>query len=242
MEDAQTFFAGLRAGDGELPAFKQVAQDGERGRLVVDDECALEVQRRQPCGAVCIRRLARGQAEADGEGEGAAAAGLAGDGDAAAHQLDELAADRQPEAGAAEAPGDAGVDLAERLEQAGGLRRRKADAGVAHGDAQGDGVGRRVQRFDAHVDFAAFGELDRVADEVADHLAEAQRVAAQAVGHVRRDVDEEFEPFFAGGDGEEVAHVAQHVVEREVDMLDVDAAGLDLRVVEDVVEDAEQGA
>ena len=141
VEKAQTFFAGLRASDGELPAFKQVAQDGERGRLVVDDERALEVQRRQPCGAVCIPRLARGQAEAHGEREGAAAPRLAGDGDAAAHQLDELAADRQPEAGAAEAPGDAGVDLAERLEQAGGLRRREADAGVAHGDAQGNGVG-----------------------------------------------------------------------------------------------------
>ena len=88
--------------------------------------------------------IGRGTASGGGAASGSRAVkvnveprpGLAGDGDPAAHEFDELRRDGQAEAGAAEAARRRAVGLLERLEDRADLVRRDADAGVAHLEAQ----------------------------------------------------------------------------------------------------------
>ena len=80
----------------------------------------------------------------------------------------------RPEAGAAIAAGDAFVGLFELAEDSRLRLRRDADAGVAHQEAD-------FVRPDAGLDdqrhAAGRGELDRVAGEVEQHLAQPRGVA-----------------------------------------------------------------
>src|SRR3546814_2695682 len=103
--------------------------------------------------------------------ERGAAPGLGLHPDAPAHQFDDALGNRQAQAGAAIQAGGGGVGLAEGLEQPALRLLRDADAGVADLEAQlvlGGGLAGP-----GHVDRdrAALGELHRVADQVAQHLA-----------------------------------------------------------------------
>ncbi len=86
----------------------------------------------------------------------------------------------------------------------------------------------------------SLGELDGVVDQIGEDLAEAQRVAAQLLGNGRRHIGEELEPLVVRLLGSERGDRADHLVDLEVGGLDVQLAGLDLREVEDVVDDREQ--
>ena len=109
----------------------------------------------------------------------------------AAHHAGEAAADREAEARAAVLARGRAVGLAEGLEQPPLLLRRDADAGVAHADAQAAPVRRTGPsplgrpRLHPHHHLALRRELERVADQVRQHLPEAQGVADEPVGHVR---------------------------------------------------------
>ena len=83
-------------------------------------------------------------------------AGLALDADLAAHQLDELAADRQAQAGAAELARGRGVGLAEGLEEALLIARARCRCPVStHVEAHVAAVARtRSTTLDADHDFA----------------------------------------------------------------------------------------
>jgi len=62
-----------------------------------------------------------------------------------------------------------------------GLRLgRDADAGILYAQADGGRFVRLRLQPDAHHDFTLFGELDRIADQVAYDLAQPERIAAQA--------------------------------------------------------------
>ena len=102
-------------------------------------------------------------------------------------------------------------------------------------------VGLARLHADDDVDLARLGELDRVVGEVDEDLAQAQRVADQ-VGRARsRPTSKtQLQPLGRGLLGDQVGHVVEHLLEVEVDVLDRQLAGLDLREVEDVVDDAEQ--
>src|SRR5262249_58525749 len=105
--------------------------------------------------------------------ERAATARRALETDGSAHQLAELARDGEAEAGAAVAAARAAVDLGEALEDGGVPALRDADAGVAHGETHaGQGVGL-VEDGCLHPDLPPLRELDRVADEVRQHLTDA---------------------------------------------------------------------
>ena len=81
-------------------------------------------------------------------------------------------------------------------------------------------VGRRPPHVDDH--FAALGELDGVADQVDQHLAQAPGIADERVGHVRSNVAGQLEPFLvrarrqqAHGVLDDVAQVERDVFERQ---------------------------
>ena len=178
--------------------------------------------------------------QAGGEPEGAAHPGRAVDADVAAHQLRQAAGDRQPEAGAAVLARGRGVGLLEGLEQplpgsparcrcrcprprsAPAVRRRRLPAAGP----------RSVTR-------PVVGELDGVAGEVEQGLAQPRRVAAQPGRHrVAVDLDRQaLGPRRSGDDGRDVVEDGREV---EVGVLQSQLAGLDLGQVEDVVDDRQQ--
>ena len=115
-------------------------------------------------------------AEPRREVERAAATGLALDPDAAAHHLDELRRDRQAQAGAAVAARRRAVGLRERLED----RRAACRPGCRCRcrrplNCSSTSSARLPLGRDAHDDLAALGELDGVADQIQDHLPQADR-------------------------------------------------------------------
>jgi hypothetical protein len=93
---------------------------------------------------------------------------------------------------------------------------------------------------DAQDDFAALGELDGVAEEVENDLAESDGVAAVATGDAVGEVEDELEGFLAGESGLEIEGALELFVEIEIDGLEDEAAGLDLGEVEDVVDDGKE--
>ena len=84
------------------------------------------------------------------------------------------------------------------------------------------------------------GELDAVVDEVQQHLANPADVADQAARHVVRDFERELDVLLGGARREQVEHFFHGLVEIVRDVFQLDAAGLDLREVQDVVDDDQQ--
>ena len=115
--------------------------------------------------------------------EPAALSRFALDTDDAAHLLHQPLADRQPQPGAAVFARGGAVGLMKRLEQAGDFIRRHADAAVLHFDQQHTGRGVLFLQANAHRHRAFLGELDGIADEIEQHLAQAQCVAAPQAGN-----------------------------------------------------------
>ena len=101
------------------------------------------------------------------------------DGDGAVHGFDEAADDGQAEAAAAEAACGGGVGLDKGVKEGGELIGGDAEAGVF--DVEGESGGGEVGG-DAETDFARIGELDGVADEIEEDLAEALGVAEDVWG------------------------------------------------------------
>ena len=172
----------------------------------------------------------------DGDPERRALAENRLDRDGAAVHLDEPLRDREAKPGAALLAGRAAVDLLELLEDALLVVRRDARPGVAHRDVEEavGGAGRDLDR-------ALVGELDRIADEVQQHLRQPPLVAAadrQPLLHLRR----EREPLRLGERlraREDRLHDLPDgvIVKREGEL-----AGLDLRQVEHVVDEPEEVA
>src|SRR5437868_1678229 len=125
------------------------------------EQHAFAMQRRRPW------RLSRWfRRETDMHGRNRALVQPRFEGDLAAHERDDLLADRQAEPGAAITPRDRIIGLNEFVEEAGRLLRRDADAGILDPEAQGGGVPTVAIEGHADLDEAALGELDRVAGEV----------------------------------------------------------------------------
>ena len=140
----------------------------------------------------------------------------------------------QAQPGAAELPGDACAGLGEGLEDA--LLRvfGDADAGVVDLDAHAAAVER-----DAQVDASAPRELERVGQQVADHLAYAGRVAEQQGRQLRVDQAGQFD-FGRGVLREQAGGFLRQGAEVEGDAFQFQLAGLELGQVENVVEQVDQ--
>ncbi len=119
-----------------------------------------------------------------------------------------------------------------------------ADAGVLHHDFHGDAAVAARQRETCTQHLAALGELDGVAHQVGQHLAQPQRIAAHAGqrGVVLRIVGHQFHALALGGVREHGQHFLHQRRQVQVHCLQFHLSGLDLRVVEDVVERRSAGA
>jgi hypothetical protein len=98
-------------------------------------------------------------------------------------------------------------------------------------------------RLRRHIDhhLAALGELDGVADQVHDDLAQASRIADHPLRHRQGDVGNELQLLLGGLNGEGLQRVAQGLAQLERQLLELEPPRLDLREVEDVVQQPQQG-
>ena len=158
----------------------------------------------------------------------------------AAHHLDQVPGDGQAEPGAAVAARRRHVGLLERREQPLDLVGGDADAGVADGEVRAPRVDRLARHRDLDADLAALGELDAVAEQVQEHLAQAQRVADDALRRARLDPVDQLEPLLVRPDRQRPGGVGDDFGEIELDGFELQLADFELRDVEDVVDHAEQ--
>jgi len=195
-------------------------------------------------GPVHVRRGRRlggrgelGGRQADLEPEGGALADPAVAVQPAAHQLDELAGDGQAQARAAIAPGDGHVGLLEAAEQLVADGGVEANAGVRDGEPHpvvGDNLGA-----DRH--FPGLGELGRVAQQVGEHLAQAQRIALHHVVDRRVDIDLQAHALLVAAQLGECGGGADHVAQVEGRGLERHLSRLDAGEVEHVGQEPLQG-
>ena len=170
----------------------------------------------------------------------AALADFAGDADSAAQGLCNPAADRQPQAGAAELAGHGSVGLNERIEDGLELVGGDADARIdhLHHKLRIDLV---LDQLGTNLHFSRRGELDGVAHQVHQQLPEARRIGADGFRHSAVPVVVQRQVLFQGLDPQHGDDFADDFVRRAADLLDLQAVGLDLRQVEDVIDQSRGG-
>lgn len=237
MEGGEGFLGGGDGVDFGGDTAEGAEEDFPGGGVIIDDEGAevLEFWREDAGGFVGAGL------ELDDEGEAAAFTGFTFEPDTAVHEFDEAFGDGEAEAGAAVFTGGGHIGLGEGLEEACGLFRGHADTGVGDGEFQLDTGFGCLEEFGGDADLAVFRELDGIVDEVGDDLAEAEGVAAEVLGDIGWDFDEELEAFFVGFLGGDRGDRVDDLVELEVDIFDIEFTGFDFGDIEDVVNDAEEG-
>ena len=87
---------------------------------------------------------------------------------------------------------------------------------------------------------AGLGEFDGIAHEVHEHLLDAPGIAAQPGRQVRRELGRERQAARAGARREQGHGLLDLLDQAEILRLDAQLAGLDLREIQDVVDDGEQ--
>ncbi len=194
--------------------------------------------RRDP-GAAAIAPTPR--FERHREPEAAALAESAFDADLAAEPIDETATDRQPEPAAAEPAADCDVGLGERIEDRFQPIGRDADAGVAHLEAQHAPVVRSGDFVDRQLHRAAVGELDGVADQVEQDLPQLAGIADDRRRICGASTCNRSSGLRSTSGSIRLEHVLQHGRRaRTPCVLEIEDAGLDFGIVEDVGNDRRQ--
>jgi hypothetical protein len=238
-ELVERFLSARRQRRLHAPTAQHSVEDAPVGGIVIDDESG---KARKPAGRQRLEGFtARGlQLKFGGEVERASFPGLARQSDPAAHHLHDSGGDCEPEAGAPVPARRRAVLLLERLEYAFLVFRRDADSGVADAEVKDGRLLGAVVDFDAENDFPGFGELDRVSDEIHDHLPQSSYISDKRVGHFRGDFEHELETLLIGAKSERADGVGETLPKSEFRALDIEAARLDLGEIEDVVDDVDQ--
>src|SRR5450432_4540865 len=153
----------------------------------------------------------------------------------ATEQACQIARDRQAEAGATELAVAPAVGLTERLKDHLVLIRRDTDARVAHVEPDAPVRGSDQEGYPA-----ALGELERVREEILEDLLEPRRIGLNCVGHVRFNRHRESDLLLRRDRRKRARKIVDEA--RDGDRLrpHIELAGLDLREIEDVVDQRQQ--
>ena len=160
--------------------------------------------------------------------------------DLAAHLLNQAVGDGQAEAGATELPGHTAIGLDEGLENLLLMGGIDADAGVTDGELHAVQACGRQGPLDPQAHLAGGRELDGIADQVDQDLAEPTPVTKHPVRHIGGHLPLQPDALDDGLGLQELALFVQHAVQRERGRVQLQAAGLDLGQVEQVVDQLEQ--
>ena len=180
------------------------------------------------------------------QGKSAAASWLAFDLQASAQQARNLARNRQAQACAAVFAIGRAIDLLKRFKNKLLFFARNADAGVAHFKRQSAQtrvgcqifVGRRQSH--QHRDAAAFGELERVREQVFQDLLQALHIGVDAVGRIGRNLDFEIEVFASSDWLESALHRVANIAQGNGVDFDFHLARFHFRQIENLVDEIEQ--
>ena len=225
-------------GDG-LPKPQRFGQHAPVGRVVVDDQHRRVSQRRGRPG----KRAVEGAVvllEDDVKEKLTTLARLAGNTDGPAHHRDQAGRDREPQSGAAELPGRRTIRLGEGIEDRTDLGLGNADASVANAEPKTNIVLPPAGLVHTDHHLSLLGEFDGVADQICENLPQPPGVADHPVGDQRRDVTGKFQSLLVGPQRQGLEQVPDRVPKRERRRVEVELAGLDLRKIEDVVDDGQQ--
>ena len=179
----------------EAPAEQKLAEDAAARPVVVHDQDPSPLDRARDRG---LGLLLGARDEAGDEVEGAPRPDLAVDPQTAVHELDQARRDREAEAGPLVLAGGRPVGLREGLEDDPLLVLLDTHPRVAHLEVQLEVGPLRLVDLDRHEHLSLVGELDGVTHQVEQDLAEAKRVAAQALGDAGRDPVSELQPLLVG--------------------------------------------
>ena len=169
------------------------------------------------------------------EPECAAAARQALHVDLAAHRAQKLLTDREAE------PGSAGAafrmhDLFERLEDSLQFIRIHADAGIAHLETNP----AHCAHFNEQAHAALIGKVERIHEQIQEHLTQAPFVGAHGLRHVGRHTPDEIDVFLRHLHFNDLADGVERARERHIGHLDAQTARFDAREIECIADQCEQ--
>ena len=165
----------------------------------------------------------------------------------AAHELDQSLADGQTKSGAAVLPRRRSVRLTEGLEEARQPVHGNADAGVANPEMQTPMslavaiLFRRGQGFDLYHHLTSGSEFDAVAEQVHEHLSQAGDVSDHGLWNPIVHLVGEVQALLCRSGSQEIQGVLDAGAQLERLVLQFQLARLDLREVENVVNDSKEG-
>ena len=152
--------------------------------------------------------------------------------DRAAHGLGQMLADRKPQTRAFKAPRTRHVDLAEACKDPTPRCSRNAHAAVDHLDQHP--LAGCCQR---QLDPAAFGELDGIAKQVGEDLANPQRIADEIAAGLGRQRHRQCQPLLPRLKGKQAPDRIDELAHRERFAGEVEMSGFNFRQIEDVIDD-----
>ena len=244
VEHLDGLLAARRGARGEAGARQQFVEQIAIGRHVVHDQqlpggLARVEPRRNRLHDGRRNGAARCGAGLEREREHAPLPRRALDDEVAVHQAREAPADGEAQPGAADA--DLRVGLVERVEDPREISRLDSRSRVLDGDGDHVPVRRRAcAGRGANGDPPALGELDGVAQQVDQHLADLDGVSRERARQARVLLEREAEALVPGQLAEHQPDVVQHLAQIERLHGQRRAAGLDLRHLQDVVDQGQQ--
>ena len=152
----------------------------------------------------------------------------------------QLPGDGGAESAAAKAAGDGRVGLGEAVEDARLCGFRNADAGIDDFEAQPLRLAQ-PDRTDIHIDPPMLGELDGIADQVDEDLAQVARIAMQMERRLRCDVCGQHQTFSLSLGFHHRGRAVDQAMQVEILGGADDPPGFDARDVEHVVDQFQQG-
>ena len=246
---------GLSSGVGDVDVGTRALQELERqlliDRVVLGDEYVFALQQANgpllgvlaAFGHFCFGARKTNECR---KGEAAAGPHLGLYLNRSAHHFHEAFADGQPQTGAAEAPGGRRFGLLEGFEQAFLLILADAEAGIGNRHLDQQTFGALLLDVGDDANLAVFGEFQRVAHQVDQHLLYPQRIADNDAvfgecGAVGRAIfDLQGDTFAAQFRTKQPLHIGESVNELERSLFERQFAGLDLGEIEYVAHQALQ--
>ena len=188
--------------------------------------------------APCARSL--GQIQLEVEPECGPLAVLALDLDGSAHHACEFLRDGKTKAGSAKLARGRLVGLLEGPEQFLQLLVGDADTCIAHGEPQEGRGFRFFEQFGGDANFTGFGEFDGIVRQIDQDLAKAERIATEIARQIRWDFKDQLETLGGAAFGHDRGNAFQNFIKLEVGLFQDKLTGLDLREVENIIDDLQQ--
>src|SRR5947209_7957609 len=106
---------------------------------------------------------------------------------------------------------------------------------------QAGGIAIYTEQLHGRCYFSAFSELQRISDNIVQHLPQPYRISSQRLRHRRADLAGELDSFPGRMESKALHDVIQQLADAEPDLFQIETACFNFRKIEDVVDDGEQG-